>query len=147
VRHAHPTDHLQAGQLGAGRRRHARRAAEMTLVSLAPDDLGQVLTFITGFMCDHRSKSYKTYNQLLAIYQSCKDTLTPDNDKSEDLRITGFINDMTDGNWRDPNIVIELGVWRDRVLVVGGIHRGVSYLECLNNGVSPQDLPLLFLGY
>jgi hypothetical protein len=118
----------------------------MTLVSLAPDDLGQLLTFITGFMCN-RSTSYKTYCELRAIYQSCKDTLRPDDDKSEDLRITGFINDMTEGNWRDPNIVIGLGIWQGRVLVRDGIHRGVAYVDCLNDGVSPQDLPPLFLAY
>jgi hypothetical protein len=117
----------------------------VTLVSLSPDDLGQVLTFITGFMCD-RSTSYKSYTQLLAIYRSCKDTWRP-HDESNDLRITDYISDMKYGKWRDANIVIQLGIWQDRVLVVDGIHRGVSYLDCLNDGISPQHLPPLYLGY
>jgi hypothetical protein len=118
----------------------------MTLVSLAPDDLGHILTFITGFMCDHTTKSYKTYSQLLAIYQSCRDTWTPGDDKSNDLSIIGFVNDMTNRKWRG-QIAISLGVHEGRVLVVDGIHRGVAYLDCLNGGVPPQDLPRLYLAY
>jgi hypothetical protein len=118
----------------------------MTILSLSPDDLGQLLTFITGFMCDDPSSSYKTYDELLAIYRSCKDWREPQ-DKSDDLRITPFIKDMKDGKWRDPNIVIVLGIWKNQVLVRDGIHRGVAYLGCFSDGVSPQDLPPLYLGY
>jgi hypothetical protein len=117
----------------------------MTLVSLSPDDLGRVLTFITGFMCD-RSTSFKTYEQLLATYHACKDSSAP-YDESKDLRITDYISDMTAGRWRDPSIVIVLGVWEGRVLVMDGIHRGVAYLDRVKGGMSPQDLPPLYLGY
>jgi hypothetical protein len=117
----------------------------MSVVSLEPADLGRLLTFITGFMCDG-STSYKTYHELLAIYHSCKDTVTPQADKSNDLRITDFITDMKNSAWRD-EIVVVLGVWEGRVLVRDGIHRGIAYLACLTDGISVQDLPALFLGY
>ena len=117
----------------------------MTLVSLSSDDLGEILTFITGFMCD-RSASYKTYRQLLAIYHSCKDWWGP-YDESNDLRITGYIDDMSARQWRDPSVVIALGVWQTRVLVRDGIHRGVAYLHCLGSGTATQDLPPQYLGY
>jgi hypothetical protein len=116
----------------------------VTAISLSPDDLGGLLTLITGFMCD-RSDSYKTYCQLLATYRSCRGTWAP-HDESNDLRITGYVRDMRAGEWRD-DIVIVLGIWDSRVLVRDGIHRGVAYLECLENGVSPQTLPALYLRY
>ncbi len=117
----------------------------MTLVSLAPDDLGDLVTLITGFMCD-RSAPNKTYKQLLETYRACKDTWGS-HDTSNDLRITGYIEDMMDGTWRDVNIVIALGIWQGRVVVVDGIHRGVAYLDCLSKGTTPQNLPPLYLGY
>lgn len=117
----------------------------MILVSLLPDDLGGVLTFITGFMCDS-SMSYKTYEELLATYHACKDWWAP-HDESDDLRIVPYVADMKDGKWRDPSIVIRLGIWEGQVLVRDGIHRGVAYLDCLKEGVSPQNLPPLYLGY
>jgi hypothetical protein len=117
----------------------------MTQVSLSPEDLGQLLTLITNFMCCDPSTSYKTYDELLAIYHSCKDAW-PQDHESKDLRITDFINDMKAGKWRDP-IVIILGVYQGRVLVMNGVHRGVAYLDCFKEGMSPQELPLLFLGY
>jgi hypothetical protein len=118
----------------------------MTQVSLSPKDLGQLLTLITNFMCCDPSPSYKTYDELLAIYHSCKD-LWPQDHESNDLRITDFINDMKDAKWRDPDIVIGLGIWQDRVLVRDGIHRGVAYLDCFNDGMPQQELPPLYLGY
>jgi hypothetical protein len=117
----------------------------MTLVSLSSGDVGQLVTLITGFMCD-RSTSYKTYRQLLAIYHSCKATWGP-HDVSNDLRIAGYVIDMKYGTWRDEKIVLVLGVWNDRVLVTDGIHRGIAYLACLDDGMEPQDLPALYLGY
>jgi hypothetical protein len=53
---------------------------------------------------------------------------------------------MREGKWHE-DIVILLGIWEGRVLVRDGIHRGVAYLDCMDNGISPQDLPYLYLGY
>jgi hypothetical protein len=85
----------------------------MTQVFLSPADLGQLLTLITNFMCD-KGTSYKTYDEMLAIYNSCKDWWQP-HDHANDLRITGYIGDMASGNWRVSSIAIVLGVWEDRV--------------------------------
>jgi hypothetical protein len=82
----------------------------------------------------------------LAIYHSCKDAW-PQDHESNDLRIADFINDMKAGSWREEKIVIALGIWENQVLVRDGIHRGVAYLDCFNDGMSPQDLPPLYLGY
>lgn len=95
-------------------------------------------------MCD-RSAAYKTYSQLLATYRSCRDTWAP-HDASNDLRITHYISDMRAGEWRG-DLTIVLGVWDSRVLVRDGIHRGIAYLDCLDSGVLPRDLPSLYLGY
>jgi hypothetical protein len=117
----------------------------MARIPLTPAGLAQTTTLITGFMCDP-SKSFKTYEQLLAIYHRCKEGWAS-HDASNDLRIANFISDLHDCQWREDDIIITLGVFQGRIVAVDGIHRGVAYLDCIRSGTSIKDLPPLYLTY
>ena len=64
---------------------------------LAAADLGQTLTFMRGFICGG-SDSLKTYDDLLAIYRSCRDWWKDEGD-ADDLRIIPYAKKMRDGQW------------------------------------------------
>jgi hypothetical protein len=49
---------------------------------------------------------------------------------------------MADARWRE-DVRMRIGVFDGRVLVVDGIHRGIAYLACLQDGAPPERLPPL----
>ena len=49
---------------------------------------------------------------------------------------------MTSNRWSS-DVVLRIGVFDDTVLVVDGIHRGIAYLACVQDGISPERLPAL----
>jgi len=53
-----------------------------------------------------------------------------------------FMRDMASESWTD-DVVIRIGVFDARVLLIDGIHRGIAYLGCVADGVSPDRLPAL----
>jgi len=93
------------------------------------------VTLITNFMCDS-SASNKTFDELVNIFEDCKDKFTPETDPSDDLRILKFVEDMKNGQWTDSILIHS-----DNGEVKDGVHRGISYLICINDGVSKSNLP------
>ena len=105
--------------------------------------LAQMRTLITSFMCDSSTNS-KTYAELVAIFKKCRPKFTPANDPSNDLRILQFQEDMQNGAWTG-DILITADIHSD--IVTDGIHRGVAYLRCIENGVSETKLPAVVVQY
>jgi hypothetical protein len=113
----------------------------MALQALSADELAAAPTLFASFM-GYMDRSYKTFGQLLAIYRERSRSLRPGDDRADDLRVDRFIRDMADERWRD-DVVIRIGVFEDTTLVVDGIHRGIAYLACIEEGISPDRLPAL----
>jgi len=86
------------------------------------------------------SQEHKTFYQLVNIFNSCFQTYTPENDISNDLRILSYIEDMKNSRWKNP-----IYITYKNGEVIDGIHRGIAYLKCINDGISPEILPDIFL--
>jgi hypothetical protein len=84
-------------------------------------------------MCE-KSADIKRYADLVEIYDRCHESWH--DDPSDDLRIDKFVEDMKAGSWTG-SIVIRF----DGTVVVDGIHRGIAYLKCVNDGLNPSNLP------
>ncbi len=113
----------------------------MALQPLSAGELAGRQTVFASFM-GYKDRTYKTFDQLLAIYRERRPTLHPSEDRANDLRVDRFMADMTSNSW-DGDVVIRIGVFDDVVLVIDGIHRGMAYLACVDDGVSPDRLPAL----
>jgi hypothetical protein len=111
----------------------------MALQPLSAKELADTPTLFASFMgfVDRRQK---TVGQLLAIYRERSRTLPPDQDQADDLRVERFIDDMASSRWRS-DVVIRIGVFDGRLLVIDGIHRAIAYLACLEKGISADRLP------
>jgi hypothetical protein len=113
----------------------------MALQALSADELAATPTLFASFM-GYMDRSYKTFGQLLAIYRERSRTLRPGEDRADDLRVERFMRDMASDRWKD-DVLIRIGVFEDTTLVVDGIHRGIAYLACIEEGISPDRLPPL----
>ena len=113
----------------------------MALQPLSAGELAGSQTLFASFM-GHVDRSYKTFGQLLAIYRERSRTLDAAADRADDLRVERFIDDMASDRW-DADLVMRIGVFDDTVLVIDGIHRGIAYLACVEDGMSPDRLPAL----
>jgi hypothetical protein len=113
----------------------------MALQALSADELAATPTLFESFM-GYMDRSHKTFGQLLAIYRERSRALLPGEDSADDLRVERFIRDMAGERWED-DVVIRIGVFEDTMLVVDGIHRGIAYLACIEEGISPERLPPL----
>ena len=113
----------------------------MPVKLVTPKELAGTLTLIKEFMLE-RSKFKKTYSDLVAIFDKSEPEFTknPELDKSRDLRVLRYYSDMREGRWKG-NIYVPFHNGEAE----GAIHRGIAYLKCINDGVSPSDLPRLFL--
>jgi hypothetical protein len=49
---------------------------------------------------------------------------------------------MASSRWKS-DLVMRIGVFDDTLLVIDGIHRGIAYLGCIEDGISPDCLPAL----
>jgi hypothetical protein len=49
---------------------------------------------------------------------------------------------MASDRWK-ADLVMRIGVFDGAVLVIDGIHRGIAYLACIEEGISPDRLPAL----
>jgi hypothetical protein len=85
---------------------------------------------------------YKTFAQLRAIYRDRSRALDAAQDSADDLRVERFRDDMASKRWR-ANVVMRIGEFDGKRLVVDGIHRGIAYLACIEQGISPDRLPAL----
>ena len=115
----------------------------MALRPLSVEELTETPTLFASFM-GHMDTRYKTFGQLRAIYRERSKLLQAAEDRADDLRVERFIEDMASDRWKD-DVVIRLGVFDGASLVVDGIHRGLAYLACIEQGISPERLPALHM--
>jgi hypothetical protein len=113
----------------------------MALKPLSARELAETPTLFASFM-GHVDTSYKTLGQLRAIYRERSTALHAADDEADDLRVDRFIDDMASGQWT-ANVVMRIGVFDAAVLVIDGIHRGIAYLACVEEGINPDRLPAL----
>ncbi len=113
----------------------------MALKPLSAEELAGSPTLFASFM-GYIDRSHKTVGQLLAIYRQRSKTLQAAEDRADDLRVDRFMDDMASDRWK-ADVVMRIGVFDDRVLVIDGIHRGIAYLACIQEGISPDRLPAL----
>jgi hypothetical protein len=113
----------------------------MALKPLSAQELAETPTLFASFM-GHMGTSYKTLGQLRAIYRQRSKALRAAEDRADDLRIARFIDDMTSSRWK-ADVVMRLGMFDGTLLVIDGIHRGIAYLACIEQGISPDRLPAL----
>jgi hypothetical protein len=113
----------------------------MALKPLSAEELAQTPTLFAGFM-GYAGTSYKTFGQLRAIYRERSQALQAAEDEADDLRVDRFIDDMASSRWKS-DVVMRIGVFDGIVLAIDGIHRGIAYLACIEEGISPDRLPAL----
>ena len=115
----------------------------MALQPLSPSELAEARTLFASFM-GHAGASYKTVGQLRAIYRERSETLEAAEDRDDDLRVERFAEDMAGGHW-GADVIVRIGVFDETVLVIDGIHRGIAYLTCIEEGIGRDRLPGLHL--
>ena len=113
----------------------------MALRVLSPREIAAAPTVFSSFM-GRGGRRRKTFAQLLDIYRERAHALHPAEDRDDDLRIERFKTDMAGARWRGA-VVVRLGVFGNETLVIDGIHRGLAYLACLEDGVRHERLPAL----
>jgi hypothetical protein len=113
----------------------------MALQPMSAKELADTRTLFASFM-GYMDRSYKTFGQLLAIYRERSRTLHAAEDRADDLRVDRFMGDMASSRWK-ADLVIRIGVFDGTLLVIDGIHRGIAYLACIEEGISPDRLPAL----
>ena len=115
----------------------------MALVPLSAEELAETPTLFASFM-GYMGRSHKTFGQLLAIYRERSKALHAGQDEADDLRVARFMRDMAGDRWT-ADVVIRLGEFDGATFVIDGIHRGIAYLACIEEGISPDRLPALHL--
>jgi len=115
----------------------------MALQPISAVELAETPTLFSSFM-GSVGRTPRTFSQLLAIYRERSSAMTAEQDLADDLRVERFRDDMADRRWRD-DVIIRIGEFDGRVLVIDGIHRGLAYLACVEAGVSPERLPRLHI--
>jgi hypothetical protein len=113
----------------------------MALKPLSANELAETPTLFASFM-GYMDTSYKTLGQLAAIYRERSQALQAAEDQADDLRVDRFIDDMASDRWK-ADVVMRIGVFDGTVLVIDGIHRGIAYLACIEEGIGPDRLPAL----
>jgi hypothetical protein len=113
----------------------------MALQPLSAKELADTPTLFASFM-GYIDRSYKTVGQLLAIYRERSNALHAAEDPANHLRVDRFMDDMASNRWKT-DVVVRIGVFDDTLLVIDGIHRGIAYLACVEQGISPDLLPAL----
>lgn len=113
----------------------------MALMPLSAEELAATPTLFASFM-GHVGTSYRTLGQLRAIYRERSKALPAAEDEADDLRVDRFIDDMASNRWSS-SVVMRIGVFDGTMLVIDGIHRGIAYLACIEQGISPERLPPL----
>jgi hypothetical protein len=113
----------------------------MALKPLSAKELAETPTLFASFM-GHVDTSYKTLGELRAIYRARSMVLPAAEDQADDLRVERFIEDMASDRWHD-DVIMRIGVFDGTLLVIDGIHRGIAYLACVEEGISPEMLPAL----
>ncbi len=113
----------------------------MALEPLSAEELAETPTLFASFM-GYVDTKYKTLGELRAIYLQRSKALHAAEDRADDLRVDRFIDDMASNRWSS-NVVMRIGGFDGTLLVIDGIHRGIAYLACIEDGISPDRLPAL----
>jgi len=113
----------------------------MALRPLSPQELADTPTLFASFM-GYMDAGYKTFGQLRTIYRERSKALRATEDDADDLRVERFIDDMASNRWRS-DVVMRVGVFDGTVLAIDGIHRGIAYLACIEQGIGSDRLPAL----
>ncbi len=113
----------------------------VALKPLSAEELAGSPTLFASFM-GYMGTSHKTLGQLRAIYRQRSKALDPGDDQADDLRVARFVDDMAGNRWRG-GVVMRIGVFDGTTLIIDGIHRGIAYLACIEQGISPARLPAL----
>lgn len=113
----------------------------MALKPLSASELAHTPTLFASFM-GSMGTSYKTFGQLRAIYRERRMALDAAEDHADDLRVERFIDDMASNRWKS-DLVMRIGIFGGTLLAIDGIHRGIAYLGCIEDGISPNALPAL----
>jgi hypothetical protein len=113
----------------------------MALEPLSAQELAATPTLFSSFM-GHTDTSYRTLGELRAIYRERSEALDAAEDEDDDLRADRFRDDMAGNRW-STDVVMRIGVFDDTTLLIDGIHRGIAYLACIEDGISPDRLPPL----
>jgi hypothetical protein len=114
---------------------------DVALTRMSASELSATPTLFASFM-DQAGTSRKTLGQLRAIYRRRSRALRAADDRADDLRVEGFVEDMASDRWKG-DVVMRIGSFDGTVLIIDGIHRGIAYLACIENGLSPDRLPAL----
>ena len=115
----------------------------MALEPLSATELARTPTLFASFM-GYMDRSHKTVGELLAIYRERSKGLDTAEDHADDLRVDRFVGDMASRRWTT-DVVMRIGVFDGTLLVIDGIHRGIAYLACVEQGLSPDRLPALLV--
>jgi hypothetical protein len=113
----------------------------MALKPLSATELAATPTLFSSFM-GHTDTSFKTLGQLRAIYRERSRAMDVAEDRDDDLRVDRFVEDMASDRWSS-DVVMRIGVFDDTVLLIDGIHRGIAYLACVEDGITADRLPAL----
>jgi hypothetical protein len=113
----------------------------MALQALSPSELARTPTVFSKFM-GQPGAGFKTVDELLDIYHGRSAALCASERNSEHLRVARFMRDMAGDRWRD-GVVVRIGVFNDKVLLIDGIHRAIAYLACIQDGITADRLPAL----
>jgi hypothetical protein len=113
----------------------------MALRPLSAQELADSRTLFASFM-GYMDTRYKTFGQLVQIYRERSRALNPSEDRDNDLRVERFMDDMASSRWKS-DVVIRIGEFDGATVAIDGIHRGIAYLACLEQGISPERLPAL----
>jgi hypothetical protein len=113
----------------------------MALQLMSADALAETPTLFARFMGEGGER-VKTVRELLEIYRARSKALDAAEDCADDLRVERFMDDMAHERWRD-QVIMRIGVFGGKTLVIDGIHRGIAYLACVEQGISPERLPAL----
>ena len=113
----------------------------MALEPLSAEELAATPTLFASFM-GYVDTKYKTLGELRAIYRERSKALDAAEDRADDLRVERFRDDMASNRWR-ADVVMRVGVFDGTLLVIDGIHRGIAYLACIDDGIGPDRLPAL----
>lgn len=113
----------------------------MALKALSARELADTPTLFASFM-GYVDRRYKTVGQLLAIYLERSRALAAGEDGDDNLRVARFIEDMVAERWH-ADVIMRIGVFDDKPLVIDGIHRGIAYLACIEKGIGAERLPAL----
>jgi hypothetical protein len=113
----------------------------MALQPMSVSELAATRTVFASFM-GRADAGYQTLGRLRAIYRERSAALDAGQDRDDDLRVERFIADMASERWNE-DVVMRIGVFDDEPMIIDGVHRGIAYLACVEDGVAPERLPAL----